>query len=355
MKTLISAILFAFSCAAHAAPALHSAHAVVYDASSKTVLLDKNGNAPAPIASITKVMTAMVALDAKQNLEEQLQVAYDDVDTFKNSSSRVAVGTQLSREEMLHLALMSSENRAAHALSRYYPGGNDAFVDAMNRKAKSIGMRSTHLEDPTGLSPANHASAHDLVRLVLAAERYSPITQFTTTASAMVPVGSRLLKYKNSNPLVGKPNWDIELSKTGYTREAGRCIVMKLEAAGRDLVVVLLGSKSAQARLADIQAIKRWITGEPAETVVAQRGARRQAAKASGYRSAYLSAKNRTNGKASMVKSIKRDSKAAASKSSAVAAKRPMKHTAKVAKQSAKSLRLVKHTEVRAKARRPQS
>lgn len=348
MKSIITAILLAFSYAAQAAPALHSEHAVVFDATNQEVLLEKNANTPAPIASITKVMTAMVALDARPNLNEPLKVSHEDVDTLKNSSSRVAVGTELTREEMLHLALMSSENRAAHALSRYYPGGEDAFVSAMNRKARSLGMTSTQLADPTGLSPANHASAHDLVRMVLAAERYEPITQYSTTSSAQMPIGSRVLSYKNSNPLVGKPNWNIELSKTGYTREAGRCIVMKMAAAGKKLVVVLLGSQTPSARLADIQAIKRWVTGEQ-EPVVARakkRGSDTVLAKKGGLRMASLAEKPRARTKASAVMVSKRDSKSFASgKGEKVI--RMVKADSKMAKPSVKPVRQVKHVQTK--------
>lgn len=269
MKTLVRVAVLAASWAAQGAsasaapaPKLHSTHAVVFDATNQEVLLDKDGKTAAPIASITKVMTAMVALDAKPDMRETLQVSGQDVDNVKHSTSRVAVGTELSRGDAMHLALMSSENRAASALSRNYPGGHTAFVHAMNVKAQKLGMTRTTLEDPTGLSPQNRASAQDLVRMVLAAERYQPITQFTTSSGHTLPIGHRTLSYHNSNPLVGKPNWNIELSKTGYTKEAGRCIVMKLAAAGKQLVVVLLGSQSSSARLADIQSIKRWVTGD---------------------------------------------------------------------------------------------
>lgn len=272
MKTLLRAVVVAASCVAHGAfaspiPRLNSTHVVVFDATNQEVLIDKDGRTAAPIASITKVLTAMVALDAKPDMRETLRVSGQDVDYVKRSSSRVAVGTEMSRRDALHLALMSSENRAASALSRHYPGGNTAFVQAMNQKAKTLGMTQTRLADPTGLSPANQASARDLVRMVLAAERYLPITQFSTSEGHTLPIGQRTLSYRNSNPLVGKPNWDIELSKTGYTQEAGRCIVMKLAAAGKELVVVLLGSQSSGARLADIQSIKRWVTGEAPRVV----------------------------------------------------------------------------------------
>jgi len=268
MKSIIRVAIFAATCVAHFAsaaeplPKLHSTHAMVFDATNQEVLLAKDANTPAPMASITKVLTAMVALDAKPDMHETLAVSPQDVDTVKRSSSRVAVGTELSRRDALHLALMSSENRAASALSRHYPGGHTAFIRAMNEKARKLGMTETRVADSTGLSPQNQASAKDLVRMVLAAENYSPITKFTTSTEHTLPVGNRVLSYKNSNPLVGKPNWDIELSKTGYTKEAGRCIVLKLAAAGKELVVVLLGSQSSSARIADIQAIKRWVAGE---------------------------------------------------------------------------------------------
>jgi D-alanyl-D-alanine endopeptidase (penicillin-binding protein 7) len=274
MKTLIRVALLAATCASQSAiasplPKLNSAHAMVFDATNQEILLDKDGRTPVPMASITKVLTAMVALDAKPNMGETIQVSGQDVDTVKRSSSRVAVGTELTRKDALHLALMSSENRAASALSRNYPGGHPAFIRAMNEKARKLGMTSTYVEDPTGLSPTNRSTAQDLVRMVLAAERYAPITQFTTDDEHTLPVGNRVLNYHNSNPLVGKPNWNIELSKTGYTQEAGRCIVMKLAAAGKDLVVVLLGSQSSGARMADIQAIKRWVSGEGAQVAAA--------------------------------------------------------------------------------------
>ena len=260
---MMSALMVAQGALATGLPRLHSTHAMVVDAATQEVLLDKDGETAAPIASVTKLLTAMVALDANPDLGETLSVTNSDVDTIKHSRSRVSVGTELSREDMLHLALMSSENRAASALSRHYAGGQSAFVSAMNAKARSLGMTGTRVEDPTGLSPNNQASARDLVRMVLAAEQYRPIKQFTTASSYKISFGQKMMAYKNTNPLVGRREWDIGLSKTGYTKEAGRCIVMKLAAAGKNFVVVLLGSESASGRMADIQSIKRWIAGEP--------------------------------------------------------------------------------------------
>jgi D-alanyl-D-alanine endopeptidase (penicillin-binding protein 7) len=268
MRTLITVIALAAGFAMNASyaapvPRLHSAHAVVFDATNQEVLLAKDADTPVPFASITKLLTAMVALDAHPDLKETLSVQADDVDMLKHSSSRVPVGTDLSREDMLHLALMSSENRAASALSHNYPGGQPAFVAAMNEKAKELGMVNTHVEEPTGLSPHNHSTARDLVHLVLAAAQYKPITQFTTSTGYVVPMGSRMMSYHNTDALVGKPQWNIELSKTGYINEAGRCLVMKLLAGGKDLVVVLLDAPTSGDRIADARAIKRWITGEP--------------------------------------------------------------------------------------------
>src|SRR3569623_725862 len=274
MKILMSVIALVAGVASHAAvaappmPRLYSAHAVVYDADNQETLLEKNAGTAVPFASITKLLTAMVALDAAPDMNEMLSVSEHDVDMLKHTSSRIAVGSTLSREDMIHLALMSSDNRLASALSQQYPGGHGAFIAAMNAKAAQLGMVNTHVEDPTGLAPNNRASAQDLVHMVLAAERYEPIRQFTTSTGYLLPVASRTLAYHNTNRLVGNPDWNIELSKTGYTSEAGRCIVMKLEAAGKHLVVVLLGAPSSNARFADLFSIRRWITGEPAQPVL---------------------------------------------------------------------------------------
>lgn len=324
MKTLIASILLAFSCAAQAGtPALNSRYAAVYDMTNQQFVLEKNADTPAPMASITKVLTAMVALDAKPDMSETLTVTSNDVDTLKNSGSRVRVGTEMSRKDMLHLALMSSENRAASALSYNYPGGHDAFINAMNQKARSLGMTQTSVADSTGLNPRNHSTARDLVKMVMAADDYAPITRFTTTQGYDLPVGSRTLTYRNSNPLVGKPNWDIELSKTGFTREAGRCIVLKIAAAGKEYAVALMGSQSSGARLADIQAIKRFVSGQD-EIITAAQPAKRPglrlarkdsgktliAAKKSGFQNAVLDVSPRGKAKALRVKLAKKAPKA---------------------------------------------
>jgi D-alanyl-D-alanine endopeptidase (penicillin-binding protein 7) len=240
---------------------LQSSAAVVADQTNGSVLFEKNAGAVLPIASISKLMTAMVSLDAKPNLSEVMTIADEDVDTLKGTHSRLRVGTQLTREEMLRLALMSSENRAASSLSRYYPGGRAAFVVAMNQKAKSLGLTDTHFEDPTGLTSANVSSARDLVRMVTAAHQYPLIREFTTTAEYEVKVAGRPQMFRNTNPLVRAPqsSWEIGLSKTGYINEAGKCLVMQAWLNNKPTIIVLLDSWGKLTRIGDANRIKRWI------------------------------------------------------------------------------------------------
>jgi D-alanyl-D-alanine endopeptidase (penicillin-binding protein 7) len=243
---------------------LHSEYAIVVDRATGVILYEKSSTASAPIASVTKLMTAMVVLDQKLNPNEVLTVTDDDVDTVKHSSSRLRVGAKMTREEMLRVALMSSENRAAHALARTSPGGVAGFVAAMNRKALAYGMSGTHYVDPTGLSPDNVSTATDLSKLARRVLAYPLITDYTTTASKSVVVGSRLQSFRNTNPAVGKKGWEFWLSKTGYINEAGRCLVAGITAAGRDVVVVLMGSRTAGARSQDLVHVKAWAAAEPA-------------------------------------------------------------------------------------------
>lgn len=238
---------------------LHSAAAVVVDQSSGAVLVEKNANTQLPIASITKLMTAMVTLDAKPSLVEVMTVTEDDVDTLKGTRSRLHVGTQLTREEMLRLALMASENRAAAALSRYYPGGRPAFVEAMNRKARELGLLDTHFEDSTGLTAANVSSARDLTKLVAAAHQYPLIRQFSTTPEYDVSIAGRTHSFHNTNSLVRNETWDIGLSKTGYISEAGRCLVMQAWLNNKPVIIVLLDSWGKLTRVGDANRIKRWV------------------------------------------------------------------------------------------------
>ncbi len=243
--------------------ALKSSVALVVDQDTDEVLFSKNPEAVLPIASITKLMTALVVADAAQPLDESLTITQDDVDTEKNSHSRLGVGTRLTRAEMMHLALMSSENRAAHALGRHYPGGLPAFVVAMNRKASQLGMQDTRYVDPTGLSSSNQSSAHDLALLVKEAYHYDLIRSLSTSPEHYVAVGPRELRFRNSNALVMSPEWSIGLQKTGYIAEAGRCLVMQAELAGRKLIMVLLDSTGHYSRIADAERLRHWITGDP--------------------------------------------------------------------------------------------
>jgi D-alanyl-D-alanine endopeptidase (penicillin-binding protein 7) len=242
---------------------LHSEYAMVVDRATGATLYEKSSTSSAPIASVTKLMTAMVSLDQKLNPSEMLTITDDDVDNVKHSSSRLRVGSQLTRGEMLRVALMSSENRAAHALARTSPGGMSGFVAAMNRKALEFGMTGTHFVDPTGLSPENMSTAADLGRLARRVSGYPTITDYTTTAGKTVAVGSHLQSFHNTNPAVGKKGWEFWLSKTGFINEAGRCLVAGITTAGRDVVVVLMGAKSSGARSQDLAHVKAWTTGEP--------------------------------------------------------------------------------------------
>lgn len=240
-------------------PKLRSASALVLDQRTGDVLFEKNAAAVVPIASITKLMTAMVTLDAVPDLREEITIATDDVDTLKGSSSRLRVGTVMTREDALLLALMSSENRASHALSRYYPGGTEGFVAAMNRKAQELGMRNTHFVDPTGLSSNNVSTATDLAKMVAAAHNYPLIREFSTTNRALVDVGPRQMGFHNTNALVASPGWEIGLSKTGFIQEAGKCLVMQAWVTGRPVVMVLLDSYGRMTRIGDANRIKSWM------------------------------------------------------------------------------------------------
>ena len=242
---------------------LKSSVALVLDQDTNEVLFSKNSEAVLPIASLTKLMTALVVTEAALPADEVLSITQDDVDTEKASRSRLRVGTQLSREEMLHLALMSSENRAAHALGRHYPGGIDAFVAAMNQKAKLLGMADTRYVEPTGLSSLNQSSARDLATLVNAAYSHQIIRDLSTSPQYSVEVGTRQLQFRNTNRLVGNSDWDIGLQKTGYIAEAGRCLVMQTKLAGRKLIMVFLDSAGKYSRLGDAERVRHWINANP--------------------------------------------------------------------------------------------
>ncbi len=243
---------------------LKSSVALVLDQDTNEVLFSKNSQAVLPIASLTKLMTALVVTEARQPLGDVLTVSEDDVDTEKFSHSRLRVGVQLTREEMLHLALMSSENRAAHALGRNYPGGLAAFVAAMNSKARVLGMLDTHYIEPTGLSSSNQSSARDLAILVRAAHEQPLIREFSTSPEYQVELGNRTAQFHTTNALVRNASWDIGLQKTGYIAEAGRCMVMQVRMAGRKLILVFLDSVGARSRLGDAERVRKWVTALPA-------------------------------------------------------------------------------------------
>jgi D-alanyl-D-alanine endopeptidase (penicillin-binding protein 7) len=242
---------------------LKSSVAFVMDQETNEVLVNKNSKAVLPIASITKLMTALLVTEANQPLDEILTITQDDIDTEKGSSSRLRPGTQLSRGEMLHLALMSSENRAANALGRHYPGGLTAFVAAMNAKAKLLGMTDTRYVEPTGLSSQNQSSARDLAVLVKTAHQIPLLRELSTSPEYQVAVGSRQLQYHTTNRLVLNPSWEIGLQKTGYIREAGQCLVMQAQLAGRKLILVFLDSAGKYSRIGDAERIRKWLMTSP--------------------------------------------------------------------------------------------
>jgi D-alanyl-D-alanine endopeptidase (penicillin-binding protein 7) len=243
----------------HDALDLKSSVALVLDQSNSQVLLDKNSDVALPIASITKLMTALVVVEAKQDMDEILEITGADIDREKNSSSRLRPGARMSRGDMLHIALMSSENRAASALGRNYPGGLPAVVAAMNAKAKALGMSDTRYVEPTGLSSQNVASARDLAKLVAAAQQQPLLCQYSTDSRYVVDASGRTLQYANSNHLVSNPTWEILLQKTGYITEAGHCMVMRAVIEGRAIVMVFLDSKGKDSRLADAGRIRKWL------------------------------------------------------------------------------------------------
>jgi len=238
---------------------LKSASVLVLDQMSGQALLEKQAGAVVPIASLTKLMTAMVLLDAHLDPSELLTITTDDKDDLRHSRSRLPVGTRLPREQALLLALLASENRAAHALGRTFPGGLPAFVLAMNAKASELGLSGSRFEDPTGLSSGNVATAWDLARILEAAYRYPEIRDFTTRPQTTLQSGRHSIQFPNTNALVRNPHWNIGLSKTGYIEEAGRCLVMQAMLANRPVLVILLDSWGKYTRLGDAIRIKQWL------------------------------------------------------------------------------------------------
>ncbi|MFZ5652970.1 MAG: D-alanyl-D-alanine endopeptidase [Pseudomonadota bacterium] len=241
------------------APDVRSQAALIVRTDTGEVLYSKNADRTLPIASITKLMTAMVVIDAGQSLDERLQITSAEVDRLRGSSSRLAVGTRLTRRQALLLALMSSENRAAAALLRTYPGGRTAGVAAMNRKARALGMTRSGFVEGTGLSGENRSTPADLVRLVQAASRYPLIRDFSTREQFSIMVGRHPTLYRNTNPLVRNPGWDIDLTKTGYLSEAGRCLVMKTRITNTPVVMILMNSWGNLTRVGDANRVRRWL------------------------------------------------------------------------------------------------
>ena len=248
-------------------PEVRSSAVIVFDEADEALLYSKNAKQAMPIASITKLMTALVVRAADQDLNEVLTITTEDRDTKKGTTSRLLIGTELTRADLLHLALMSSENRAAHALGRNYPGGLKAFVRAMNAKAKELGMKSARFVEPTGLSSGNISSAADLVKLVTAASRDPLIRHYSTNQSHEVQVGNQILQFKSSNSLTSKEDWQIALQKTGYTSDAGRCLVMTAFVHERPIVMVLLNSVGKYTRIADARRVRTWMERSASESL----------------------------------------------------------------------------------------
>ena len=240
-------------------PALRSSAALVLDLTNSSVLYSRHSDVAAPIASITKLMTALVVMEAGQPLDEMLALTEDDRSFGKGAASRLSSGTQLSRGDLMHLALMASENRAAHALGRNYPGGTAACVIAMNAKARELGMTTAHFAEPTGLSDENVASPEDLSKLVIAAAKVAEIREYSTDSDFTVQVGRHMVRYRNTDSLVSKADWNIIVQKTGYIHEAGRCLVMQTVIEDRPVVIVLLNSFGKRTRVADARRVRRWV------------------------------------------------------------------------------------------------
>ena len=238
---------------------LNSSVALVMDQDTGEVLFSKNDAAVLPIASLTKLMTGLVVADAGLDMREMITITSADIDTVKGSRSRLAVGTTLSREELMHLSLMSSENRAAHALGRTFPGGMQVFVQRMNQKALELGMNDTRYVEPTGLSSENRSSARDLATLVSVAYERPMLRDLSTSPSHQVDVGRRTVQFNNSNRLVHSPEWSIGLQKTGYISEAGRCLVMQADVAGRKVIMVFLDAAGKAARMGDAERVRHWV------------------------------------------------------------------------------------------------
>ena len=270
VRTLFTFLLVSCSLAAAAgAPDVRSRSVLVLDRADGHELYARDADQPVPIASITKLMSAMVVLDARQPMDEKLKVTAEDRVCGRGAASRIPVGAVLSRADLLHLALMSSENRAARVLGRNYPGGEAAFVRAMNAKAAQLGMTRARFVDPAGLSSDNVASARDVGRLVMAAVQYPRIREYSTAESHEVKLGRRLTEFRNTDSLVRDAAWEVAVQKTGYITEAGKCLALQARIRGRDVVIVLLNSWGKYTRVADARRIRKWMEARAATTAAA--------------------------------------------------------------------------------------
>ena len=263
-KLFATALLSLTAATAGALPFFGSQSVLVVEDGTGKVLLEKNSTSIVPIASLTKLMTAMVVLDAKQDMNAPIEIDKEDVDMLKHSTSRVPVGAELARRDVLQLALMSSDNRAAASLARTYVGGPVAFKAAVRAKITALGMTNTVIEEPTGLSPNNKSTAADLVKMAVAASAYPEITRITTDQRDRISINGRQVEYHNTNRFVGAKGWDIGLSKTGYTLEAGRCLIMRVKSAGRNATLVLLNARANSVRANDALSIRRFMAGDEA-------------------------------------------------------------------------------------------
>jgi D-alanyl-D-alanine endopeptidase (penicillin-binding protein 7) len=278
--TAVLMLMFVGAQATYAAApplALKSRVAYVIDQDSGKVLLRKNASVVLPIASLTKLMTAIVIVDAKLSMKRRIRISRADVDRLKNSGSRLRIGTVITRQQALHLSLMSSENRAAHALARTYPGGKKAFVRAMNARARLLDMKQTRFVDPTGLSSRNRSSAHDLAILADAAYERPLLRKYSTSKGYSLRTGRGNLRYINSNRLVRQGDWRIGLQKTGYISEAGRCLLMQVKMSGRKLILVFLDSASAISRMQDAERVRKWVKVNPGVLRISSKAAPRKA------------------------------------------------------------------------------
>jgi D-alanyl-D-alanine carboxypeptidase/D-alanyl-D-alanine endopeptidase (penicillin-binding protein 7) len=239
---------------------LNSRHALVVDEATGTVLLEKNANAEVPIASLTKLMTAMVVLDAQPDMDEEIAIGRPEVATKKRNRSKLPVGATLPRRTVLQIALMASDNRAAASLAHAYPGGDAAFIAAVHAKLGALGMSDTTIEEPTGLSSANRSTPADLVRMAIAAAQYPEIARITTDSREVIDINGSPVEYHNTNRLVGSQGWDILLSKTGYTTPAGRCLIMRLQSGEQTVIVVLLNAREAAARTRDAFYVRHLVS-----------------------------------------------------------------------------------------------